>query len=113
MTYSFLRNFSLGLRLLPGFTRRCELRQQWKRGLAITFGAWMSLSPCYNAELHGREMDSGRGRRGFTPHVFDQSKSGSAPQDLTKESLNKRSTTADSEYHNYWLFLLRLWQTLI
>ena len=41
-------------------------------------------------------MDSGRGRRGFTPHVFDQSKSGSAPQDLTKESLNKRSTTADS-----------------
>ena len=75
-------------------------RQQWKRELPITFGAWMSLSACYNAEPHGREtstqMDSDRSRRSITSPVFHQSKSGSAPQGHTKESLKERFTTADN-----------------
>ena len=64
----------------------------------------MSLSPCYNAELHGREMDSGRSRRRFTPPVFHQSKSGSAPQDLTSEVSTSDPLLPTVEYHNYWLF---------
>ena len=60
----------------------------------------MSLSDCHNAEPHGREtstqMDFDRGRRSITSPVFHQSKSGSAPQGHTKESLKERFTTADN-----------------
>ena len=61
----------------------------------------MSLSAWYNAEPHGREtstqMDSDRSRRSITSPVFHQSKSGSAPQGHTKESLRERFTTADNQ----------------
>ena len=69
------------------------------------FGAWMRLSACYNAELHGREtqMDSARSRRTITFRVFQQSKSGSASQGYKRDrrvktivwSLSNRCTTAD------------------
>jgi len=60
----------------------------------------MSLSACYDAEPHGREtfpqMDSDRSRRRITFPVFHQSKSGSAPQCPTKDSLKERFITADN-----------------